>query len=342
MRNFLIVIVICVLVSCTEKNKKLVQKSNRDIVYFSLNDSLLTYSTYDTKEVIVENIYNKKIIFKKKLFDICYIKPVLKKNRLYFPNSDYEFLCLNFKQNKILWKIETKDRVSNAQFINDDILILNINNYGFIAINSRNGKRIYDVKYEYSDNCSNPDVSPYPIVSDTLNFYLSHWMCNAVSVYRISNGKEVWNKKLNKGTAVSVIVGDFLFVGMNNFYKSGNIYLLHRKTGDIVYETDSDFEDRMVPLLKDHKIYYYTFDAKLNEFDVDKRKTKVIYEFNTENDTNGTNMYLLDDYIYFQDRNYILNRFNLNTYKKEIIGEYRERFVSGVYKNRFGKVQFLY
>lgn len=333
----------CMMISCSKYNKE-IKINNRDIVYCSLYDSILAYSTFNSKEVIVENILSNKIQFKRNLKDICYLKPIIRDSKIYFPVSDEEFICHDLKSKKTLWKIKTSNKLCNIQILNNENLIINIKGIGFRIINIKTGKEEYQLDYVYDKNCLLPDSSPYQIVSDKNYFYISSWMCNAITKYRISNGEQIWKLKLEEATSVvSVLYKDKLFVGSNYSYESGFIRVIDAKTGKIDYQEKSNFEPRIQPLLKGDRIIYYTFDSALNEFNINNMSSKKIFKLSEFNDFSGAEMYLLDNEIFFQSPNYsIIYQFDLKTNKIKKIGKYEERMISGIYKNKVGKATPLW
>jgi outer membrane protein assembly factor BamB len=153
----------------TMKNRNLVSSS------LSITNDKLIYTTWD-KEVIIEEIVTGKIIFRKSISDICYAKPVLKKDMLYFPISDSMFVSFNVKTDKLVWGHKLGGRC-NGIWINNNMIILDSKHYGIIGCSTNDGKIIYEILYRYNKQCSIPDLSPYRASFSTENFYLNNWQC---------------------------------------------------------------------------------------------------------------------------------------------------------------------
>jgi outer membrane protein assembly factor BamB len=330
------------LFSCKETNVNRYLDSHILIANIDTKNNLLTYSYWKDKDyaIKVEDLKTDKILFSFKIKDNCFTEPRIHKNKICFPESDDSFICMDYKRNIILWRIQTKGRVREFQYVNDDMIIASINSYGIVAINSNSGKVMYELLIHKGQNCS-VDDAPRPITYDDNYFYVADFNCNSVVAYDILSGKKVWSVNRNSGAFSNLIVaGKYIFVGSNDSYEKGEIMLIESKTGKIVYSKDSKFEIMMNPILYQNKIYYYTYDSKLNEFNIEKRISKIICNFSQADDISGSQIYQLDNFLYFQDVKFNLNRMNLTTLEKEIIGKCPKGLL-GVYKIN-NVVKFVY
>lgn len=312
------------------------------IANVNLENNLLTYSYWKNNDyaIKIEDLATNKTFFFTKIKDKSFTEPRINDHKLYFPESNDTFICLDYKTKKVIWKLPTKGRIREFQIVKDTVIIASIAVYGLVAINANTGKVMYELLIHSDKGCL-VDDAPRPIGFDENNFFVTNFNGASISAYEISSGKMVWSKKENPTSFSNFIVsGKYIFIGSNDSYKTGEIMLIETKTGKVVYSQDSKFEIMMDPVSIKNKVYYYTYDSKLNEFDIEKKTSKILYKFSPKNDISGSQIYLLDNALYFQDMNFDLNKLNLNTLKKEIIGK-GEKGLLGVYKIN-NKVKFIY
>ncbi len=330
------------LFSCKETNINHHLERHALIANIDPKNNFLIYSYWkDTDYAIkIEDLKTDKILYSFKIKDNSFTEPKIHNNKICFPESNESFICMDYKRNIILWKIQTKGRVREFQYVNDDMIIASIDSYGIVAINSNSGKVMYELLLHADQNCS-IDNAPRPITYDDNHFYLADFNCNSVAAYDILSGKKVWSVNRNSAALSNLIVaGKYIFVGSNDNYKTGEIILLEAKTGKLVYQHESKFEIMCNPIHYKNKIYYYTYDSRLNEFDIENRTSKIIYSFSKEDDISGSQIYPLDNFLYFQDLSFNLNRIDLSTLKKEFI-EKSPKGLLGVYKIK-NEIKFVY
>ncbi|KQM56828.1 PQQ-binding-like beta-propeller repeat protein [Chryseobacterium sp. Leaf201] len=337
-----ITIILMFLFSCKETNVNRYLERHILIANIDTKKNLLIYSYWKDKDyaIKVEDLKTDKMLFFFKIKDKSFTEPKIHKNKICFPESNDSFICIDYKRNAILWRIQTKGRVREFQYVNDDMIIASIDSYGIVAINSNSGKVMYELLLHVDQNCS-VDNAPRPITYDVNYFYVADFNCNSVVAYNILSGEKVWSINRNSEAFSNLIVaGKYIFVGSNDSYKTGEIMLLEAKTGKLIYQHESKFEIMCNPIYYRNKIYYYTYDSKLNEFDIENRSSKIIYSFSQEDDISGNQIYPLDNFLYIQDLNFNLNRIDLSTFQKEFIQK-SPKGLLGVYKINT-ETKFLY
>jgi outer membrane protein assembly factor BamB len=337
MRLLLLLFVIVFMVGCNLKSQD-AQKQGRNIISSSLTitDSLLIYATW-SNEVVVENFITNKRLFVKRVFNNCYAKPVLIQSKLYFPISDSVFTCIDMLSSKTIWNTSLGGRCSEFHLFNNSI-IADSKHYGLIGIDANSGKIKFQLLYKYGTGCTIPDLSPYRISFDKEAFYVCDWHCNNISAFRIADGKALWKKNTSSSNSNVQFVDGLLFWGRNDFYKGGQITIISPKDGEILYGEPSKFEENFNPIIYNHKVYYYSYDSKLNELDLEKRKTRVVYVFNPKNDVSGNQMYLLNGHLYYNAQSNIYE-LDLNSFSNKIIQK-DVKDIYGVYQVK-SKLEFV-
>ncbi|PIF44880.1 putative pyrroloquinoline-quinone binding quinoprotein [Chryseobacterium sp. 52] len=329
------------LVSC---NKPAVTKDQRHALIANINvkNNLLVYSYWKDKDyaIKIEDLKTNTTIFSTKITDKCFTEPRINHDQLYFPESNNIFTCIDYKNNKVLWKLSTKGRIREFQFVKDDLIIASIDLYGLVAINSDTGKVMYELLLHPDKSCL-VDNAPRPIAFDNNYFYVTNFNCTSISAFAISSGKNVWNTKENL-TPLSnfVVAGKYIFTGSNKNNDKGEIMLLETQTGKIVFKQNSKFDIFTDPVFYQNKVYYHTLDSQLQEFDIEKKSSKVMYKFKGNEDLGCNQMYLLDHFIYAQDCDYDVNKIDLNTFTKEIADK-GQKGLLGVYQIH-NNVKFIY
>lgn len=334
-----IMILLLFIVSCKETET---YKDNRNalVAHVDQKDNLLIYS-YDNDEaeecaIKVEDLKTGKEIFFSKIEQSCFTEPRIQDRKLYFPDSNHSFNCIDYKNNKVLWKLKTKGRIREFQLVNDDIIIASVDTDGLVAIHSKTGKIIYELPL-HSEHCT-VDSAPRPIGFDENCFYVADFNCTLIAAYEISSGKKVWSREMPQtGFSNFIVAGKYIFLGRENSDKDGEIMLMEAETGTVIYSHASAAIDIMVtPVLYRDKIYYYTLNSELNEFDLKKETTKVIYKGSVA----GNQMYHLGNFLYIQDVDFNVNRINLDTLEKKMVTK-SPKGLLGVYALNH-QVQLIY
>jgi len=275
--------------------------SNRKIISGTITFDLpyLTYATWDST-VVVENVKTKKKL-RFKTLDLCYAKPFLVKNRLYFPASNSSFWCINITSGKLVWKAKLGGKCSDFQVSGNNI-IANSKNYGILGIDGVSGLQRFRLSYKYNKACLLPDLSPYRIKVGKSVFYICDWQCKSLSAYECTSGELMWDKSFNEGTGNIELVRDNIFYGRNQAYEDGEVMILDLH-GTIISKQAEAFEEKFLPIVKGDKVYYYSHDSKLHEMDVLTKKSKVIFVFDEINDVSGNQMFLMQNKLYYSAKN---------------------------------------
>ncbi|MEI7487943.1 MAG: hypothetical protein WCJ72_11140, partial [Chryseobacterium sp.] len=202
-------------ISCKESKPHDYDKRHALVVDINSEDNILTYSySKDNNYAIkIEDLKTNKVIFSIKIKEGCFTESKTHHGKLYFPDSDNIFTCIDYKSNKVIWKLPLDDwKIREFQFVKDDIIIASIDSYGLIAINSRTGKVIYQLLLRYDDDCI-VDFAPRPIGFDENYFYVTDFNCNSISAYEISSGKNIWAKKEDSFMISNLAVsGEYVFM----------------------------------------------------------------------------------------------------------------------------------
>ncbi|TAE62247.1 MAG: hypothetical protein EAY77_07805 [Flavobacteriia bacterium] len=314
--------------------------SNAFTLNVNMKSGVLAFSTWNDSSfgIKVVDIKTDSILFSKEIKQNCFTKPKIFDDKLCFPESNEVLCCYNFKKNLLLWELKTKGRVRELEFIKGNVLLLSIDEYGVIAVNPNSGKIIYELLLN-KNNCL-VDLAPTNINYDDEFFYLTDFNCNSISAYEIGTGVLKWSNNEISGLSNSLIVKDYIFLGTNNNYETGQINLFELKSGKKIFTSNIQFESMMNPVLFEDKIYFYTYDSKLYEFNSTTKKINLIYQFSKDNDISGSQIFILDNFLYIQDVSYNLNRINLNNFEKMILQKDKKGLL-GIYKID-NKVKFIY
>jgi len=328
----------------------MIEPVSKNILYGNVMDNKLAYSTWD-KKVIVEDVEKKDTLFVQKTKDLCYITPKIKVSYVFFKSADDEFMCFNTKNNELQWKITTDNIPNDFVILNNSIGLLNIKQKGIVGVNIENGKKEYLLKYEYDKECLSPDVSPYPIVYDEQSFYVSNWQCKTIRAFNINNGQELWNKNLSRGASKSILYKDKIFVGIDEYYKGGKIYILDSNNGNVLsIQSDVHILLRRTPVLwKDKVIFYDYYKNSLEEYDFETNKINTIKQYHkshgkTEKRSNEITgqLFLVNDFLYYQNNQFNIMKFDLNAKKETIIAKSNKGGISTVYIDENGKESIFY
>jgi|GEM_PF-2326043 len=330
------------LFSCKESETNYTDRRHALIANIDAKENLLTYSYSNDNDyaIKIEDLKTNKTIFSTKITDNCFTEPKIHQDKLYFPESNQTFICLDYKTKKIIWKLPTKGRIREFQFVKDDLIIASIDLYGLVAINSDTGKVMYELLLHSNKNCQ-IDNAPYPIGFDEKYLYVANFNCTSLSTYEIYSGKNIWSKKENP-TALSnfIVAGEYLFIGSNESDKKSKIMLLEAKTGKLLFKQNSSFDIFMDPMVYQNKIYYQTSNSLLNVFDTEKKTIKTVFNFNKTDHIGCNQIYQVDHSLYIQDCNYNVNKIDLKTNKRQIVDK-GQKGLLGVYKINH-VVKFIY
>lgn len=326
--------------ACNSSDEKV---SYRNVITSKVfNDSLLTYTTV-SDVVKVENIKTGKILFADKLIDENWSQPILdNRNNIYYSLDSDDFICVNIKTRKKIWRTKTDGQAREFKFVNDSVIVSSIRGFGIKALNSKTGKILYEIR-DVNDN--NPCLATtwvYYFTFDENNFYANDLNCSNVIAYRSTDGKKIWNFKSDlEGVSIAYAFKNYVFCGITDdpTNKVGEIYLLDSKNGNVKFSKKTPFDLFVQPILYKDTIVYYTSDLKLWLLDLATMHSDVIYEFK-ENEGVFSKLFLIGDSVYFGDIGYHINKLNLKTKVKERVGN-APRGLSDVYRVD-GKIKFVY
>lgn len=276
--------------------------------------NLLTYSYWkdDIYEIRIENLASEKIIFSEKIKDKCFTRPRIKNSQVYFPESNDSFICVNYKTGEVLWKLKTQGRVRTFEFLNNQIILLSIDLYGLVAVNSFNGEILYSLPLHSGKDCT-VDSAPSPIVSDKNNFYVADFNCKMISAYKISSGDAIWSLAKKSGISNFTVAGKYLFLGNALSDLSAGIMLLDAETGKIIFHQKTTFNIFFDPVFHNNKIYYLNGDSRLQEFDIFEKTVKSLF-YNEDPHFGCGQMFKLKADLYVQDCNYMIQKLDLKRF----------------------------
>lgn len=340
-----ILIFFLLLFSCKKANHY--DGDNRYALVANINskDNLLAYSyTKDNSYAIkLEDLRTNKTIYTKKISNACFTEPKTHHGKLYFPESDHLFTCVDYKTGKISWKLPTPGRIREFKIVNNQVIIASIDGYGIIAVHADTGKILYELPL-HSDNSCQVDFAPRPIVFDETYFYVTNFNCALISAYQISSGKKVWSKTESVSALSNfTVVGKYIFLGYdmhNNHNVSGEIMLLEAYTGKLLYRQHALFDIFIDPVQYGNKVYYHTYDCRLQEFDVENKKERTLFKFGESNDFGGNQIYRQDHFLFLQDLQYNIIKIDLHSLRKETYDQGTKGML-GVYKLN-NKINLIY
>lgn len=327
--NFLLLIF---LFSCNSKDKEHNKISSKFLpnIY---NDSLFVYMTIDSL-LIVEDITNKKEIFKKKINSYLCNSIIDKQNNLFYISNDSTVYSINLKTHKKNWNFHASAIVNNF-YVQENLVFLSIKDSGITTLNKYVGKVVYDIKDVFLSSSASSLI--YNIVFTKDLFFVTNFQSNTITAFRFSDGKKMWkyNSK-SSGFSKCLTYKNILFCGItgNPNKREGKVLLLDISSGNVIFEINKMFDLICNPFVYKNKIIYYTYDNKLNELNIDKFRSKAIYKFKRNNGLCGNNFFLIDDHVYFEDCQFNIQNFNLVSYKLEIKKRQFSKRLNLVYKNR--------
>jgi outer membrane protein assembly factor BamB len=285
----------------------------------SQQNERIIYSSWDTS-VKIYDINQNKVIFQKPTNDLSYAAPVVKNEMMYFPVSNKKFVCININTGTTIWELEVDARIGRFDLVDDTLILASVKHYGILGINAITGKTLYTLRYDYGES-KLPDLSPWPISWDDKNFYVSNWQGNQLSSFNKINGMPDWNFKDSSLNLAGkcIVAGDNLFLGVNEFYEAGHLFKLSGQNARILSKTDVSYEERMEPVIFENYLFFYSYDKRLNRFDLHHDSMEVIKKFDEKSDLSGSQMYLINDTICFSDASFNLNAYSIKENKFSLI-----------------------
>jgi outer membrane protein assembly factor BamB len=315
---------ISLLVSCGTSNNGTqdfieLSKAELGVVFNSVSiieDNLL-YASWDTS-VCLYNLKIKKKVIEIPLNDLCLAKPLGQNDKIYFPFSDKVFCAFNIKEMKEVWRIEIPEKCTDFIFLNDSTLMLSVNHYGLFAINSSNGRKLYDLRYNYN-TCLEPDLSPWPIEKDSDNFYVTNWECKTLTAVKISTGEIIWSVDLGGYGGRAIVISNYIFCGINDKYTNGAIFLIDKKNGRIVMSEKCKYETHYDAIEIDEGVLFCGYNGLFYIYDLNNKK--LIPLKSEKISWSSGQLFPVGRFIYFSDSNFELHRLNLNLKKVEMLGK---------------------
>lgn len=338
---FSLLIMLIIVCSCTSSEK--IKTYNRNIIVGHIEENKLIYSNWNN-HIVVEDLINLDTMFIQRTTDVCHVNPLTKGDFIYFKNSDKSFRCVNYRTQNIIWQLQTDNKVNNFVILNDSIGLLDIKNSGIIGINILNGKQLYNIKYEYAENnCFSPTSSPYNIFYDNEKFYINDWACKTLVAFNLNNGNEMWSIILDEGISKSILSDDNIFIGIDNYYEGGQIYVLDSSNGKIIHKhNDIHIFLRTNPILwKDKVIYYDYFEDIIKEYNFQNNSFAIVKRFVKSSQIVGQ-FFLINDLMYYQDSDYNIKRINLESLKEVTLLESKRGGFSTIYISPLGREVVFY
>lgn len=341
--KFLLIMFVVSLISCNSKIKKkesMPQFIDKGIIYGTIEDEKLIYSTWN-KEVKVEDLENGNILFSQRTMDLCYMQPIIKENHVFYNYSNKKFRCVNYQTNEILWEITTNNRSNRFTIINDSIGLLDIKHSGILKINLDSGIHRFILKYE--NECSSPDLSPYPISFNSHYFTVNDWECETIKCF--NNEKEIWSRNLSNGISQSIIYEKKIFVAVDEYYKSSNIFIIDLNTGEILSKhKNQHIMLRTTPILWRNNIIYMDYHENcIKMYDFSTDEISIIKRFNDKSSNFVVGQFILvDDFMFYQNNQFDIVKLNLRTNKARVLGKSRKGGISAVYISKNNQEMIFY
>lgn len=303
---------------CTDQTIK--EKKNRDVVKSILSNDTLVYTSF-SGHLIIEDLKENRVIKDIELGDVFYYQPILNNKNVFFSKSDSQFVCYSLATNRIEWQLKTENVVKDI-LLKENNLVLNVKNKGFILVDTQNGNVNKTVPYKYSDECASPDLSPYPMDLFNENLYIANWQCASITKISLDQNKKNSTCQLGEGTAYLKVIGSKIFVGVNENYERGKIFILNASNLKQEFSVDVDYEDRMIPVVWKDKIIYYTFDNAIYLFDPAKLENELLWKLSDSDNLSGSKLILAEDTLMVQTSNFEIISYNIKS--KKVVG--REKF----------------
>lgn len=323
MKNiFLLAIsMLSMLISCEVKNGTedfvALSKDELNVVSNSVSivDDNLLYASWDTS-VCLYSLKDKKKLIEIPLNDLCFAKPILKDSKLYLPFSDSTFSVFDIGRRKKDWSFNIPGRCTNFEFLSDSILILSVNHFGLLAINSSSGKKLYDLRYNYN-TCFEPDLSPWSITKDSDTFYVTNWECKTLTAVRSNSGEILWSIDVEGYGGNPVAISDNIFCGVDIKYTDGSILIVDKKTGKTVKSEKCRYETHANAVAIDEGVICYGYDGVFYIYDSNKKQ---LIPLKSEKINLTSGPFIVDRFAYFSNNKFEIQRLNLDLKKIETIG----------------------
>lgn len=334
-------VIICLLLFSCNKNDI---SPNRKTSEINLtDDGIALYSTYDTF-VKVDNIKTNQNLFRIKVKSKQIIIPTAlskKRNYIYFPLNDTVISCRDFKTKKEIWNFNCSGVIISLKNANDSIILIGIRNKGILALNMITGKKEYEINDSNSSACNSSSI--HDVTSDGKLFFVPDFNCSTIIAYNLKTGKEAWRYSSKISGAIrSLLMKDFVFCGITGdpTKKEGAVLVLDKNSGQLLFEKKDQFDLIVKPIIYKNKIIYYNYNSKLNEFNPENKTITVLHKFKKDELSCGTQLFLKDGYIYFNDCKFNLNRFDLRTNENKVLDKSKS-YLLEVYK-KDNKIEFIY
>jgi outer membrane protein assembly factor BamB len=338
MKNFLVVLLSTFLLfSCNNFNKK--NNIENNCVSKLFNDSILISKNQDTL-INFKNLKNNEVHTVVSKTSNC-LQPLLDNNNtLYTPISDELFQCIEIKNIKVKWSFKPPEQINNFKLFGDN-LVFSIRNYGLIILDTATGKLKHKLKGFNDSNCHSMLINDFCVENN--NLYVSDFRCSNVVCFDIKTGEEIWRYESEVvGATQLLLINDYIFCGVtgNPLKNEGSVVLLDKFSGDVKFKKNEKIDLITKPVIFNNKIIYYSYDSKINEFDIDKFKFKNLISFASSDGICDGQIYLIDDNIYFINCSFELIKFNLKLNKLYKLGK-ASKNLKAVYKIN-DEVKFIY
>lgn len=270
MKNIILVLSsVFLLFSCNNFSQK--HNIENNCVSNIFNDCILISKNQDTI-INLKNIKNNEVYTIVSKTSNC-LQPLLdNKNILYTPISDELFQCIEIKSKKVKWSFKPPEQINNFKLFGED-LVFSIRDYGLIILDSTTGKLKYELKTLNDSKCQSMLINDFFVENN--NLYVSDFRCGDLVCFDIKTGKEIWQYKseINGATQI-LLINDYIFCGVtgNPLKNEGLIVLLDKFSGIIKFKQRAKIDLITKPITFNNKIIYYSYDSKINEFDIRKLK----------------------------------------------------------------------
>lgn len=324
-RFILTSLILCLFISCEEQHdysQRVYIKAIHGSV--SIAGDSFVFSGWDST-VGLYDLQEMKLVKKIKIMEEFVKQPIIHKNNIYFAHSNKELACFNLVNNKYTWITDVSEKIRNIKLINDSLLAISITLKGIGVVNMKSGKLLYTLGFSYFNKPSRSTVPPNPdfwdIVCDDTSFYVSFWGNSLISKFRNFDGKLLWafDKHENGVIGKPVLVGDKIFVGLNDGYVSGCIYLLGASNGELLFSKSIKIEEFMPPIVNGKDVIFYTFDNRIYNFNSDSYKLSIIKQLHPDSSISGSVWSVYDRRICMNIRMFQPIYYHLDSNKFEVM-----------------------
>ena len=335
-----ILVLLIVLPSCfhpKENENIIVLRDNYISRTVSLDKNLLLYGTRDTL-IEVKNMETQEIIYSDKIGEQGNAKPVIKGQLIYYPRSRRFFVCKNIKTMQTVWMKPIEGRCSEFKFMDDSTIIASIKGYGMMVFNARTGDKIFDIRYD-AVGTSGGDNSPWPLVFDDSSIYASNFNKDLITCFDRFTGQIKWSNRSDGYAGQPLLLGESLFLGVNEFYKGGMVYLFNKRSGKIELNYECNFDERVSPLKHQKQVLFYAYDGRIMKFDVETHAFKELIKLKKKRRVTSTEFGFIDNCLYFEDCDFNVIKFDIT--KRELTKVYKlNRGLYGIFEYK-GKIYIL-